>query len=210
MRKPVSAAVLMLSSAALAVGLSAATALATTAGTWSVHPGGAITGTAGTTVIKDTTSNVSASCTSAGFTGTLKSGTGLPGAGLGTVTSMNFNNCTAAGQTVSISSGTVAWPLNALKYVSTSGVTHGTITGIHIAVSSSVCSFVIDGTSGTAHNGLVKITYTNGTHKLKVLPKGDNLHVWNVSGCLGLLSNGDAGTVTSTFTVSPSQTITSP
>ena len=208
MRKPVSATVLMLSSAALAVGLTATSALAATATTWSVHPGGAITGTAGTTVIKDTTSGTTATCTSAGLTGTLKSGTGLAGAGLGTVTSMSFNSCTAAGQTISISTGTVAFSLNALTY--TSGVTHGTISKIHISVSSSVCSFVIDGTSGTANNGHVKITYTNSTHKLKILAAGNNLHVYNVSGCFGLISNGDRGTITSTFAVSPAQTITSP
>jgi hypothetical protein len=85
-------------------------------------------------------------------------------------------------------------------------VTHGTITKIHVSISSSECNAVIDGTSGTAHNGKVAITYSNSTHKLAILPTGGNLHVWDVSGCLGAISNGDAGTIKSTYAVTPAQT----
>lgn len=203
MRKHLGAALLTLASAGLAVGLSATSALAAT--TWSVSPGGSISGSAGTTKVTDTTSGLTVTCTSSTLAGSLKSGSGLAGKGLGTVTSLNFNNCTVDGLTLSLSSGTVAWKLNAASY--SSGVTHGTISGIHFVISSSACSAVIDGTGGSAHNGKVKITYTNSTGKLKVLAKGDNLHVYNVNGCLGAISNGDAGTITSTYTVSPKQTI---
>jgi hypothetical protein len=198
----------MLASAALAIGLSATSASAVTAKTWTVSPGGSVTGSAGKTTVKDTTSGTTVSCSSSSLTGSLKSGSGHKGAGLGTVTSLDFNNCTVLGQTLSLSSGTVSWALNAKSYSKTKGVTTGTISGIHFSISSSICSAVIDGTSGTADNGQVKITYTNSTHKLKILPTGGNLHVYDVSGCLGLINNGDAGTVTSTYTVAPAQTIT--
>jgi hypothetical protein len=56
----------------------------------------------------------------------------------------------------------------------------------------------------------VKVTYTNSTHKLKVLASGGTLHVWNVSGCAGLINSGDATTFVGTYLVSPAQTITSP
>jgi hypothetical protein len=203
MRKPLSAALLTLASAGLAVGLSATSALAAT--TWSVSPGGTISGKAGTTTVTDTTSGLTVTCTSSTLAGTLKKGTGLAGAGLGKVTSLNFNNCTVDGLTLNLSSGTVAWKLNATSFKS--GVTSGTITGIHFAISSSECSAVIDGTGGAAHNGKVKITYTNSTGKLKVLAAGDNLHVYKVNGCLGAISNGDAGTISSTYTLTPKQTI---
>ncbi len=101
----------------------------------------------------------------------------------------------------------MAWKLNASSYNKATGVTTGTITGIHIAVKNSICSAVVDGTSGTAHNGMVSVTYSNKTRALKILPKG-NLHVWNVKGCDGAISNGDAGTITSSYKVSPAQTIT--
>jgi hypothetical protein len=179
--------------------------MAATATTWSVSPGGTISGSAGTTTVKDTTSGLTVTCTSSTLAGSLKKGTGLAGAGIGTVTSLNFTNCTVDGLTLSLGSGTVAWKINAVSFAS--GVTHGTISGIHFAISSSECDAVIDGTSGTAHNGRVDVTYTNGTGKLKVLAGGDNLHVYDVNGCLGAISNGDKGTIASTYTVSPKQTI---
>ncbi len=206
MRKPVSAALLTLASAALALGMSATSAFATTAGSWAVSPGGSISGSAGTTTVSDTTSGLTVTCTSSTLTGSLKSGSGLSGTKIGTVTALNFNNCTVDGLTLSLSSGAVTWAINASTFKS--GVTHGTISGIHFAISSSECNAVIDGTSGTAHNGKVKITYTNSTGKLKVLTAGDNLHVYDVSGCLGAISNGDAGTISRNFKISPKQTIT--
>jgi hypothetical protein len=207
MRNRIGAALFTAGAAALAIGLGASSSFAATP-TWSVSPGGPITGKAGTTIIKDTTSGTTLTCTSSALTGSLKKGTKLPGAGIGTVTSVAFTNCTVLGQTLSISSGTVAWKLNAVSYKS--GVTSGTISGIHLAISSSVCSAIIDGTSATANNGMVKITYSNSTHKLSILPTGGNLHVYNVNGCLGLVSNGDAGTITTAYAVSPAQKITSP
>ena len=43
-----------------------------------------------------------------------------------------------------------------------------------------------------------------------MLTTGGNLHAYNVSGCAGILSNGDPVTISATFTLSPKQTITSP
>lgn len=203
MRKPLSAALLTLASAGLAVGLSATSALAAT--TWSVSPGSTTSGKAGTTLVTDTTTGVTVTCASSTLAGTLKKGTGLAGAGIGKVTSLDFTKCTVDGFTLNLASGTVAWKLNATSYKS--GVTSGTITGIHFAISSSACSAVIDGTGAAAHNGKVKITYTNGTGKLKVLAAGDNLHVYKVNGCLGAISDGDAGTISGTYTLTPKQTI---
>lgn len=206
MGKRMAAALFSAGAAALTIGLSATSSLAATA-TWTVSPGGAVTGKAGTTTLTDTTSGIALSCTSSKMKGSLKSGSGLAGKGLGTVTSVAFNNCTVLSVTISLSSGTVAWKLNASSFGS--GTTSGTITGIHLAVKSSVCSAVVDGTGATAHNGKVSVTYSNKTHALKILPLG-NLHVYRVSGCGGAISNGDAGTITGSYKVGPLQKITSP
>lgn len=208
MGKRIAEALFSAGAAALIIGLSATSSLAAAA-TWTVSPGGAITGKAGTTTLTDTTSNVSPSCTSSKQAGSLKSGKGLSGKGTGTVTSVAFNKCGVLSVAISLSSGKVAWKLNASSYNSATGTTTGTITGIHLAVKSSVCSAVVDGTSATAKNGQVSITYSNKTHVLKILPQG-NLHVYNVSGCGGAISDGDAGTITSSYQVSPIQKITSP
>jgi hypothetical protein len=205
MRKPVSA-LLTLISAALAVALAAsAAAAAPAATTYTVTPGGSITGASNTTTVKDTTSGTTVSCTSSSLTGSLKSGSGLSGSGIGKVTALNFTNCTVDSVTLSLGSGTVAYSINATS--SASGVTKGTIRKIHFVISSSLCSAVIDGTSGTGNNGKVNTTFTNKTDRLKILTTSSTLHIYDVSGCLGAISNGDAVTLSASFKLTPAQTI---
>jgi hypothetical protein len=199
---------------ALVIGVSAGAALAVNA-TWTVKPGGAITAKAGTTTLTDTSQpapNNTVKCTSSSTKTTLKKGSGLSGTGIGSITSISFSNCVGPlGFNFVVTSGHLPWHLNATSFNKTTGVTTGTITGIHSKlVSGSVCSAVVDGTSGTANNGMVKVTYTNSTGKLKVLTTGGNLHIYNVQGCAGLIANNDASTFSGTYTVSPKQTITSP
>jgi hypothetical protein len=73
------------------------------------------------------------------------------------------------------------------------------------------CSATVDGTSATAHNGLVKAAFSNKADALKVLATGGNLHLYNpTSGCGTAFSNGDAVNFTASYKLSPKQTITSP
>lgn len=200
----------MSAAAASVIGLAAAPALAAT--TWTVKPGGAVTGTAGKTVVTDATKNLSVPCTSSVAKGTLKKGSGLAGAGIGTVTSLAFKGCTVSGTTVSVTI-TGKMPLNATSYSKTTKVASMTITKIHgtISVSAISCSATIDGTTATAHNGMVKATFTNGTNTLKVLAAGGNLHIYNPStGCGGVVGNKDAVNFTGSYKFTPKQTITSP
>jgi hypothetical protein len=179
-----------------------------TAATWTVKPGGATTGTAGKTVITDKTAAQSVTCTSSTAKGTLKHGSGLAGAGLGTVASLAFKGCTILGMTVSVTI-TGKMPLNGISYNATTKVASMTITKIHgsFAVSSLSCSATIDGTSATAHNGMVKATFSNGTDTLKVLASG-NLHLYNNT--CPVISSGDAVNFTGSYKFAPKQVITSP
>jgi hypothetical protein len=101
------------------------------------------------------------------------------------------------------------WYLNAISYNAATGVTSGTLSGIDVSVSGSDCNAEVDGTAAGADNGTVKWTYSNSTGKLTYRPTGGNLHLYNVSGCLGVLSNGDSVRVSGTGPVTPTQTITS-
>jgi hypothetical protein len=101
--------------------------------------------------------------------------------------------------------------VNLLSYNSATGVAAGSISHIQIKMSGAGgCRAVIDGTSGTAGDGIVKFTYANSTARLKTLTTGGSLHFYNVSGCLGLFRTGDPAILSATFTLSPKQTITSP
>jgi hypothetical protein len=203
-------ALVMSAAAASVIGLAAAPALAAT--TWTVKPGGSFTGAATKAVVTDSTKGLSVTCTGSTVKGSLKSGSGLTGAGIGTVTSFAFSGCTVSSITVSVTlSGKM--PLNATSYDATTKVAHLTVTKIHgtISVSAINCSATIDGTGPTAHNGMVKAKFRNGTDTLKVLATGGNLHIYNPSsGCNGAVSNKDAVNFTAGYKLTPKQTITSP
>ena len=209
MRKHLTAVLLGTGAAALALGIGTATAMATTATTWTVNPGGAVTGTAGKTTLKDKVTLQVLTCQSSATKATLKKGSGLTNP-LGKITSATFSTCTGPGGLVftvtTSASSTTPWKLNGSTF--SSGVTHGSITGIKASLSGSGCTATVAGTTATSA-GKVTGTYTNSTGILKV--SGGNLHVWNVSsGCLGLINTGDATTFTGSYTISPKQTITSP
>jgi hypothetical protein len=201
----------MSAAAASVIGLAAAPALAVT--TWTVKPGGGVTAKAGKTVVTDATQKLSVTCTSSVAKGTLQKGSGLAGAGIGTITSFAFSGCNVGG-TISVSvtlTGKMA--LNAVSYNATTKVASMTITKIHgtISVSQLNCSATIDGTGATAHNGMVKATFSNGTNTLKVLATGSNLHIYNPSsGCSGAVKNKDAANWTGSYKFTTKQTITSP
>lgn len=194
---------------AVAVGASAGVALAV-AITFTISPGGAITAKAGTTTLKDTNTGSVLTCASSTSSGTLKKGSGIGGANLGSITKLSFSNCTGPlGLTFTVTNSAFPWVLSGTSFNATSGVTTGFINGIKSKLSGPSCSANVAGATATA-KGKVKVTYTNGTGKLKVLATGGNLHVFNVVGCAGLINSGDATQFTGTYTVTPKQKITSP
>jgi len=194
---------------AVAIGASAGVALAV-AITFTISPGGAITAKAGTTTLKDTNTGSVLTCASSSSSGTLKSGSGIAGSNLGSITKLSFSNCTGPlGLTFTVANSGFPWVLHGTAFNAGTGVTTGNITGIKSHLSGPSCSADVAGATATTP-GKVKVTYTNSTGKLKVLPTGGNLHVFNVSGCAGLINSGDATQFSGTYTVTPKQKITSP
>src|ERR1700722_20216414 len=126
MRKRLTAVLLTCSSAAaLAFTLGTAPAGASAAATWTVAPGGAFTA-AGSAELKDTNTGSVLKCTSLKLEGTLKKGIGLPGVGLGKITTVAWGGCTGpAATTFDLVSDGLPWRFNAHTY--TEGVTEGTI-----------------------------------------------------------------------------------
>jgi hypothetical protein len=191
------------------VGLAAAPALAAGA-TWTVKPGGAVTAKAGKTVVNDVTAGLTVTCTSSTAKGTLKSGSGLAGKALGSLSSLSFGGCTADGVTLSVTIK-AKMSLNGVSFNKTKNTASMTISGIHgkLSISNPIsCSAVINGTSATANNGTVKATFTNKTNTLKVLTTGSNLHLYNDT--CPVTATGDAVNFTTSYKFTPKQTITSP
>jgi hypothetical protein len=202
--------------AALTAALTVTTAFAVT--TWTIKPGAAITAKSATATFNDTKTGNLFTCTSLSASGTLKTGSGLAGSHAGSISAVGFGWCTSplgryraprVNIVWTVRAAGLPWHLNLASY--DRGVVRGTISHIEIKVSLVVnCSAVIDGTSGTATDGIVKFRYTNSSGQLTVLATGGNLHAYNVSGCFGLVNNGDPVMISATFALSPKQTITSP
>jgi hypothetical protein len=192
---------------ATVIGLGTGPAFA--AATWTITPGGTVSGSAGTTTLKDSSTGTTVTCTSSTASGSLKSGSGQSNP-IGTISSINFNSCTGPLGITFSASVSGSFPLTANSYNASTGVTSGTISKIHGTLTSSLCSLVIDGTSGTANNGTVNATFTNSSSNLQVLTTGSTLHIYNVSGCFGLVKNGDGATFAGTYAISPKQKVTSP
>ena len=194
---------------AATIGASAGVALAV-AITFSISPGGAITAKAGKTTLKDTKTGSVLTCASSSSSGTLKSGKGISGTNLGSISKLTFSTCTGPlNLTFTVTNKHFPWTLSGTAYNATSGVTTGFISGIESTLSGPGCSASVAGTTATTP-GKVKVTYTNSSGVLKVLPTGGTLHVFNVSGCAGLINSGDPTQFIGSYTVSPKQKITSP
>jgi hypothetical protein len=206
MHKHLTAMLLSSGIAALAIGAGTATAVATTATTWSISPGGAVTGSAGKTTLKDKNTGTVLTCASSATKATLKKGSGLTNP-LGKITSVTFSNCSGPGglsfTATTSASKTHPWKLNGSTY--SSGVTHGSITGVKASISGSGCTATVAGKTASTPGKVIGV-YSNSTHVLTA--KGGNLHIWNVSsGCLGLIKSGDASTFVGHYKIKPAQTI---
>lgn len=184
---------------ALSVGLGAAALLcaaqaqATT--TWTVKAGSAAVGktvaitgkTIGTTPqihFKDATSGQTLTCNSGTAPGTTKVGKGLSGTGIGHINGpkTTWNTCTGPAGLKFKVTGINTWNLNALSYAAP--VTKGSITNVKATVvDQGVCSFTVTGRVG--------VSYSNKTRVLTVPGSAATLKISNVSGCLGIVNNGD-------------------
>jgi uncharacterized repeat protein (TIGR01451 family) len=175
--------------------------------TWTISPGGSISAT-GSLQVKDTGTGTVAKCTKTQLSGTLKSGSGLSGTGAGAITAASFAGCTIGTIAVTAASQDLPWTADALSYNASTGVTTGELEGVSLLATAPGCSVTLQGT--TAANGYTKFTYTNSTGALKLTGPAGSLQAAAVSGCFGLISNGDPQQASGTLKLTPAQAITSP
>jgi hypothetical protein len=206
MRKLAGSALLTAAAVALTICLAAASSAATAGPTWTITPGGKITGS-GTAMLGDPGTGANITCTSH-LRGSFKPGGGQANP-IGKLTSVTFSSCMGpAGMTFTVTASASArnpWHVDGTSY--SAGVTHGKIANIKIGIMGAGCSATMAGTTATSP-GRVNFTYTNGTRILKT--SGGNLHIWDVSGCLSLFNNGDSAAYDGGYTITPKQAITSP
>jgi hypothetical protein len=199
-----------LAAAALTMGPGALSSAAATATMWTVRPGGTITAKAGTTKVMDTITDSLLNCDHSRMSGTLKGGTGLPGTGIGSVTAAAYDCAILIEPPFRLTPHGLPWHLNLASYDAGTGTSRGTISRLELTLTGPSCSAMINGTGGSAADGVVAISYASKTGKLKLSPAGGNLHWYHVSGCAGLVGDGDPATLSAAYTLSPQQRIISP
>lgn len=179
--------------------------------TWTVRPGGPISMKSGKFILTDTT-------TGSALTLSVLRPQRHPEAwqwaawpGLGSIAAASFTNCSSPfGFGFTLQARDLPWHLNFSSSNATTGVMTGSLSHLQMKLSLPSCTAVIDGTSGTASDGIVKFRYANGTGVLQVRATGGNLHFYNVRGCAGLVVTGDSATISAAFALRPKQAITSP
>jgi hypothetical protein len=204
MRKRVGSVLFTAAAAAAVVGLSVGPALAATSLTVKVSGGGSYTAKAGKTVLTDGSgaTALSVTCTSSKGSGSLKNGTykGKAPLKIGTVAKLAFNNCSGPLGTVTnkVSGKPV---LNANSKTNSKGETAAIITGVNVSVSQTGCSFKVTGSAPGY--------YKNSNHTLYMTPKPPvkgikkaGLVIGDVSGCAGVVKNGQSPTYTASYKVS--------
>jgi hypothetical protein len=79
--------------------------------TWTVRPGGPISLTSGLFTVTDMPTGTMIVCASSSFSGTLKSGNGHPGTGIGSLTAGRIRYCGNLGM-FTLTAGDLPWRLN--------------------------------------------------------------------------------------------------
>ncbi|MFI8848667.1 hypothetical protein ACIGW3_00440 [Streptomyces sp. NPDC053499] len=203
MRKFTRRAALAAVAATAALGFSAASASATSAVTWTVTPGGSFSAHAANPTLS--VPNADLYCDSSDASGTLKTGSGNAGAGLGSIDTLTFSGCSLAGISFDV---TVSSPLSInAESVDPNNPDRvvGSISGITADISDpdGLCTASFAGPGG----GPATVTgyFDNTTHQLVI--NGGNLEATEAN-CLGLINTGDAATFNAAYDTDPAQTIT--
>jgi hypothetical protein len=202
-RKRAGGALFVVAAAAAAISLGATTALATSATlTVKVTGGGSYTGSSSNTVLTD--NGVSVTCTGSKASGTIPTKTytnATTPVTVGTSAKLSFSGCTGPLGKVTVKVNKLPYKVQADAKTNSKGQTDGMVSGANTSVSMTGCSFKVTG----AAPGY----YTNSDHTLTLTPKPPGkplnkaqLTISGVSGCAGLVSNGDHPSYKATYKIS--------
>jgi len=161
---------------------------ASAAGTWTIAPGGQVMIAGGPLTIYGPTGAIVYRCSSWGTDGQFQAGTGLPGAGVGTIMRSHFSygNCSGQGP-ISVQPN---WSVNADSYRSDWNWTFGTINA-RVSIFSPLCAGI---------SPVVPFVYNNATGEL-----------WsNRFGPVAATSANECTATLGRVVISPRQTMISP
>lgn len=198
------------------VGLSATPAMASTTLTATVKGGGSITAVASKTVLSNGSGakKVSVTCTTKKKTdaskarGSIGNGKhkGASPLAVGTTTALSFGNCSGPLGKVTTKVETKKFKISVDSKTTRKGDTDGIVGSVKVHVSMIGCSFTVTGTAPGYYDNANHTLHVTASLPTKALNKAQ-LTISGVSGCLGLVKNGQHPSYTSTYKVSRKITI---
>jgi len=140
---------------------------------------------------KDTKTGIILQCTSSTAT-MVPTNTGTNP--VGHVTAVSFSGCSGAGTSVTLTAKGLSWPVSARPTARFIGETAGGH-GISVAVSAPGCAANVDGSGASTFTGKANFNFRRGN----IVLSGGNLNIYGVSGCAGLIGNGDPVSLSVTY-----------
>ncbi|MER8036317.1 hypothetical protein [Streptomyces hydrogenans] len=204
MKKPIRnlAVVAGAASAAFALAVSPASAVASTV--WTVTPSPANFTALNSGNIVLSVNGIAMTCTKSNAGGTMQSATGNP-ATVGSISTMVFGApgvpCTSVLGTV-VATPTLPWAVKVFDYTAATGVSKGYIDNVDATVTAGACNFRVTGKASG--------TYTNSTGKLAVSSTAGELTVVSATNCGGAVPVGAKPTFKGDYLVKVGGTTTIP
>ena len=203
MRRSIGRILLPAAAATLAVAFAASSAMATTATlTVKVTSGGSYTATTTKTTLTD--NGISVTCTASKASGSIPTKTYTNATSpvtVGTTAALSFTNCTGPLGPVTVKVNKLPYKVQVDSKTNSKGQTDGMVAGANTSVSMTGCSFKVTGSAPGY--------YANSGHTLTLTPTPPSklsnkaqLTVSGVSGCAGLVKNGDHPAYKATYKVS--------
>lgn len=203
LRKRGGGAVFTLAAAALTVVLTATSAMAATL-TVKVTNGGTYSASSSKTVL--TNRGVSVTCTGSKASGSIPTKTynnATTPVKVGTASSLSFSGCTGPLGAVKVAVHNLPYSVRVDSRTNSTGKTDGMITGVNTRVTMTGCAFTVTGSTPGYYNNGDHTLHLVKTSSLPLTPLNSaRLTISSVSGCAGLVVNGDHPTYTSTYKVS--------
>jgi hypothetical protein len=188
---------LITGTAALAIGVGAATALAAALTLTVTVSGGGNLAASARAVFADTATGTSLTCSSA-VHGTIPNGTTEAGSPvkIGDFSTLSFSDC-AGPMVVRVTAEKLPYGFK-VDSMTVGGDTDVIIAGFDVSVAMTGCSFAVTGSAPGYFDNSNHTLYLTGS--LPISPqRSAKLMISGVSGCAGLLANGDHATYTVTY-----------
>lgn len=192
---------------AAGIGLTATPALAATWTVTGADPSGEAFAESSNTSLEIVRNGAVLTCDLVEVEANIENTAGHSGLSIGQILASDWISCTGPLNLTFGVSQVGTWDIDALAATSDPDVSTGAVTGVQASISGPGCSATFTGGAPGS--------YDNSTGTLTLDPNGANpgnaeLTASNVTGCLGIITNGDKGLFSGDFSVDPAVQLTTP